>query len=694
MLVKFILHSRELEYPLGDNDIRNWGEILCSYKRAEYGGVVRSFTSKFEFTNQARSLLLSLYMTDGFNASASISVQTMDNYGIYSTRFTCPLDFSTIEWDAWTLSINAVDNSLAALIKANKSTKYELTVGTDITSDATLAFDRIPMIEHLVYQFTQGESLDNGDIRVTFEKDKLPFVGNTGDEVSVNRVVMWNEDQDTASGSYILKAENYVTVKLQYELAYSERASSLCHIYIKIKRNGSVLTAEDIDLTTRTVSHWSQPCDSPSELPDPSNLLENTFSQVSENLWVVKNGEWVNVGKTTAEEYFTLYASGEVTMDLQPYDEVYIDHAGTTSLDSYNVTFRKSLFTFEWKGIGEKEDIFLISPKKACEAILAQFATGPVSVSISDHDTRLADTWLMAAESIRGISRAKFYSSFNEFCDWMSAVFGYVYYIGFTEPTEDDTDAPAQTVYFVHRSELLDADADVRVIENCNSVKYTVDSSSIYSSVEAGYDHKDYDSINGRDEFNFSNTYSTGCNVSDKKLSLMSKYRADCYGVEFAVQKRGKDTTDTTSDKDVFFILAKKSGTIYIPDRTAEIEGTLTDKVFNGAFCPMACIRANAGLIGLQSGDMTLAFASSTGNSDVEIDGEKMTDDIEIDTPLATCGVVEFSTDDVNDIADTGELIEIDDNGTTYCGFLKECDIKYAREGAVNYKLIVKEIDL
>lgn len=688
------MQTNESVHTLSDADLRNWDEIMCCYKRSDYGGVVRSFTSKFEFVFQARKLLLELYMADGFNASASVSVQTMDNYGNYSTRFTCPLDFSTIEWDAWTLSINAVDNSLAALIKANKSTKYELTVGADITSDATLAFDRIPMIEHLNYEFTQGGNLDNGDIRVTFEKDKLPFVGNTGNEVSVNRVVIWNEDQDTVPGSYILKADNYVTVKLQYELAYSERASSRCHLYIKIKRNGSVLTAEDIDLATRTsISHWSQSCNSPSDLPDPSGLLENTFSQVGVDLWVVKNGEWVNVGKTTAEEYFTLYASGEVAMDLQPYDEVYIDHANAESMDYSYITFRKSLFTFEWMGIGETQKIPLISPGNAVKAILAKFATVPVGVSFSAHDTRLANTWLMAAESIRGISGAKFYSSFNEFCDWLSAVFGYVYYIADTEPS-DDEDAPAQTIYFVHRSELLDADADVRSIGHCNDVRYSVESSSIYSSVEAGYDHKDYDSINGRDEFNFSNTYSTGCNVSDRKLSLVSKYRADCYGIEFAVQKRGKDTTDTTSDKDVFFILAKRSNGILVPDRTAEIEGTLTDKVFNGAFCPMACIRANAGLIGLQSDEMTLAFASSTGNSDVEIDGEKMTDDISIDTPLATCGIVEFSTDDVDDIADTGQLIEINDNGTTYRGFLKECDIKYAREGAVNYKLIVKEIQL
>jgi len=40
-------------------------------------------------------------------------------------------------------------------------------------------------------------------------------------------------------------------------------------------------------------------------------------------------------------------------------------------------------------------------------------------------------------------------------------------------------------------------------------LSYSVDTGVIYSSVNIGYDSKDYDSINGRDEFNFNNTYTT-----------------------------------------------------------------------------------------------------------------------------------------------------------------------------------------
>lgn len=246
---------------------------------------------------------------------------------------------------------------------------------------------------------------------------------------------------------------------------------------------------------------------------------------------------------------------------------------------------------------------------------------------------------------------------------------------------------------FVHRSEVLNPNADVRTIKNVRGLKYSVDSSSIYSTVTVGYDKKDYGCINGRDEFNFNNTYTTGCSVSNRTLSLLSKYRADCYGIEFAVQKRGESTTDTTSDKDVFFLLcAKDSGGRLVPDRTIQMKNTLSDQVFNGAFSPMACIRANAGYIGLQADTMVLKFASSTGNSDIEVDGVPMTSDLTLDTPLATNGTIEFTTDDLEMGDDVSGLIEIVSDGTVYRGFLKETDIKYARAEAAKYKLIVKDI--
>lgn len=816
MLTKYYLHIGATDYELKDDDLRNWDEIRCSYKRASYDGVVRSFTSQFEFVNRAKELLMELYIKDRYNAQASISVHTINDRWEYIKAFECPLDFSTVVWETYTFKINSVDNSLAALIKANKSTKYEFGVGSEIGSNAVFNFDRMPMQESLTYEFTQGTQYDNcADLYVTILKGENPYIGNVGNETTINLAIDWNDDQTSDANSYLFKAKIDIELTLDFEISWrSDYGSAGTNIGVQVRRNGSEVPGAVTGATMANfmalpgpkgwsyVGTYSNPSSLNSAYPNPTH---GQWALISDKVWYVAyNGRyyyWANSGKTRAE-YFTEKASGRRYISLKAGDEVYI-YSIFPGASQQRADFRivSSKFLFSWLGRGQSVDIPAMTPERVATTLLRRISDGKLNVnaSVSQYDSRIANTYLFAAESARGISGAKFYSSFNEFCDWMSAVFGYVYYIGSPRPprflhqqycaeyeyspwayenetyvgpmdvgnviyiaqhakflyhdtnsgklflywpgwenyndsqtghprtdtlflieelstsnlyyfdeyggepalypniydySNDDIGKDGQTVYFVHRSEILKGNANTHRFPNCRGLKYSVDTSVIYSTITAGYDKKDYDNINGRDEFNFNNSYSTGCTVSDKTLSLLSKYRADCYGIEFAVQKRGEDTTDSTSDKDVFFVLCKNENGNLIPDRTLLIENSLSDAVFNGAFSPMACIRANAGYIGLQADKLNLTFASSTGNSSIVIDGEPMTSNIELDTPLATCGVIEFTTDEVDDIVDVDELIEVVDDGVLYRGFLKEVDLKYARTEAAKYKLIVKDIEI
>lgn len=809
MLTKYILHINGADYELQNDDLRNWDGIKCSYKRAGYDGVVRSFTSQFEFVNRAKDLLTEIYLRDGVNAAASVSVHVINDKWEYDKVFECPLDFTTASWEDYAFKISSVDNSLAALIKAGKSTKYELAVGTDIATEGNMLFDRLPMLETLTYEFTQGEQYDDcADINVTVNKGELPYIGNVGSELTINRVLDWNDDQTSDANSYIFKAVADITLTLDFELAWRTDSFSGdgISVNVKVRRNGSYITGSvaggSNQLALMSPSKYNSfvgVFNDPSALnvyrPNPTS---SQWALISGIVWYGENGSWIWSAKKR-EDFFHMAASGKRTIALSIGDEVIIDATYSSSAQSATFRIVNSKFTFSWIGRGESVDIPVLTAEAVVTALLRRIADGKVNVdvSISPHDSRIAYTRLLAAESARNISGAKFYSSFNEFCDWMSTVFGYVYYLGDPTPPRfirhescgkyvysvtayqtgtypgaisgenivyvarlgrflyqdplsgglymywsgwqnynDDglhvrtdtvftiaqlsqknlyyfdefNDEPlspklfngdtagigkeSQTVYFVHRSELFDNEAPVRRIDNCREIKYSIDSGAIYSAVTIGYDKKDYDSINGRDEFNFNNTYSTGSTVTDKTLQLLSKYRADCYGIEFAVQKRGKDTTDSTSDKDVFFVLCKNQNGALVPDRTTAVTGTLSDQVFNADFSPLACVRANAGYIGIQSKVVNLAFASSAGNSDITIAGVAMSADITLNTPLATCGSIDFTTDAVDDIANPDEIIEITDGGMTYRGFLKEVDVKYARTEAAKYKLIIKEIEI
>lgn len=823
MLTKYILHIGSTDYELQDEDLKNWDEIRCSYKRSSYDGVVRSFTSKFQFVNRAYDILMALYLRDRFNARASFEVLTMNDRWEYDSRFECPLDFSTVEWENGVFSINAVDNSLVALIKANKGTKYEFAVGSDIIPDETFNFDRLPMMENLTYGFTQGTTYEDcADITIGIKPNSNIWVGNTGKELTVGGVIDWNDDQTDESGSYLFKAEKDVTIDFEFDYSYREDAGSgIIQLFLRVIRNGSIVTPDitgsdqliggQIGIAGNYGWKYQGAFQSYQSLYDYCKPGERMWAKVGGLIYkshytghVMPDGlyyQWRTTGFTSERKVFGQREHGKWKVELQANDKVFIQATTPNQNGFATARILDSKFVFGWMAAGDAVDIPVLTPRNVCMSLLRRIAGEQINVSvdISRFDRRLADTYLLAAESARGITGAKLYSSFSEFCDWMSTVFGYIYYIGQVRPsrflpvirecgdyewspwayldemytgavdtdnivymeqhgrffyhdidsgnvyakwigwtdynnpehgharsdtlfrikeksetdlyyfeeyeigrtltpilyehTEDDVSKDSQVLYFVHRSEVLNPNAEVRSFRNCRDLKYSVDTSSIYSTVTVGYDKKDYESINGRDEFNFSNTYATGCSVSDKTLSLLSKYRADCYGIEFAVQKRGEDTTDTTSDKDVFFVLCSKdAGGRLSPDRTVTLENTLSDRVFNGDFSPMACIRANAGYIGLQADRLDLRFASSTGNSDIVIDGAPMTSDLTIDTPLATAATVEFTTDEIEMSGDENGLVEIASDGVLYRGFIKEADLKYAREEAAKYKLIVKDI--
>ena len=71
-----------------------------------------------------------------------------------------------------------------------------------------------------------------------------------------------------------------------------------------------------------------------------------------------------------------------------------------------------------------------------------------------------------------------------------------------------------------------------------------------------------------------------------------------------------------------------------------------------------------------------------------------MSEDIDIDSPLMTCGLITFVTDEVDIPLGENDLIEIESGGILYRGFVDEAVFKYARNEAVKYKLIVKDIEL
>lgn len=715
MLTRYRLEIDGERYELDDKCVKNWDEILCRYKRADYSGVVRSFTSQFEFVNNAYDLLLSLYQRDGLRAKAILTLCTLTDNWKWEERFSAPIDFTSVVWDDHVLKVNCIDNSLAALIKSNKSIKYEFAVGEDIPTSTPFNYDRVPMIEKLNYQVI-GESHEDSETMKMYGvigSETIPYVGLTTQNVVVNGLISEYGDQNQTEDSCILRIANDGKLHIKAGFAFGKAIDDRVSLSLTLEHiagDGSIKNSLAIGLKPSALPMDIGTVDDPSVLSEISEgypvsgiyVFVKSTNSVWEFIYKDDLGSWEDT-KLSAEEYAKSvrpHAINEYDVAVSAGDKfcIRMEMGFFFNTESYGrqawVEILNQIIEISWEGLGEHEVIETIAPRTLCEKILERISAGrlSVNVNISDYDPRFANTYLLAAESVRNIPGAKIYSSFTEFVDWMQTVFGYTYYIGDVERNPGGLDS--QTIYFVHRSEIFKADADVRKITNVKDVLYSVDLDTIFSSVVIGYEKKDYEGENGRDEFNFNNTYSTRHSVTEKTLNLISKYRADSYGIEFATQKRGQDTTDSSSDKDIFFVLAKKYNGELMPDRSAVIKNAVSNRVFNGAFSPVACVMANAGYIGMQAEKLLLEFASSTGNSNIVIDGKSMSGNIEIDNPLMTCGRVEFSTYETSEYSVANEIIEITSAGITYQGFVDEAMIRYATDEAPHYKLLVRKVEV
>ena len=660
MLCKYVLTVDSISYDIPKSCIQNWEEIKFSRKRSGLEGITRTFTSKFQFVNEAYNLLLDEYLSKYLASKASITVYTITNSHTYEELFSCMLDFGSLTYDGNAISINSIDDSVANIIKANKGTQYEYSVD-EIKDKYQLYYDSAKM------NYSQPYTLG----------------GNTV--------------EDDASLQYVVIDKEIYVEAITYTLP----------LYIL----GGELPSRDAPMEFQ---------DAPQESKDDPNVFARALSDIDV---VLKFGfdfyiSYSDVYTTKAEIILGgryddgrlvelkrwVYSVGSanpgkvdenIKIHLTKGQALFLDLKVTfnrVNASTGNIYFRNFQFEICFTSRANPILIDAIKPIDVLNRLLKSMNSGKEGINgeiDSGIDERLDKCMILTAESIRGIPEAKLYTSYTKFKDWMESVFGFVPVINGT------------TVLFKHRDKLF-SDNNAKNLESYFSeFEYKIDASRVYSRIRVGYDKQDYESMNGRDEFRFTTEYTTGIDVTDSVFELISPYRADAYGIEFLSQKRGKNTTDNESDNDVFFVGASttlrdnNSVQTYKEYRLVrsgwEVSGVLDpETMFNSMYWQGEMINANAGYIGMFTDK--LCYSSSDGNSDVSVNRVGMKDDFPINGRIVTCGNVSFTTFD-EDIPQTDdETIKIQKDGLVYEGYIKEVSSVIERNDGVKYDLFVRSI--
>ena len=633
------------------NDLVNWDDVEMSFKRNDYDGVVRSFSTKFEFSGGAYSLLLREYQSNYLKSSATIVFYVRNNSWLLNEKFRCALDYSTFTYTDISCEINAVDNSLASLIKAKKGTQYEYLV-SELKEAEPLYYDRLMMDSKIDWTVPSDTEDSSVSYEMTMGTAKryyaVPFYILSSEIATKNIIEVFDSSLNTYTTLDELH-KNYFIKNI------SDRSISMnLKLGIKLK------------ISAEMGSFLSFLCVKYNETSKEEKKIYEISKMKTDPIYVITINENIVL---EPQESLIIYFN-------YPYIPVNIP----TTATFYDMS---TPLTISFMERDTPANISVIKPIPLLNRLLKSI-TGDNSVIgeiTSTTDARLDKTVIAPAESIRGIPNAKIYTSYTKFANWMSSVFGFVPVIGDNKVT------------FVHRDALFQDKQVKDLKDDTVDLNYNVSSSMIYSRLKVGYDKQDYDSVNGRDEFHFTNEYTTGITLTENAKELISPYRADAYGIEFLAAKRGEDTTDNDSDSDIFFVGAALEGGKYKLVRSGyTISGVISPStMFNAMYSQRYMIEANARYLAAFAEQ--LSFTSSDGNSDVEINGVRETNDIALGNRLFTVGELSVETGDQGTPSDLSGYIRIEKNGNIYKGFVKSVSYNHGKAKPVKYSLIVKSVE-
>lgn len=643
-MIKAVLLIGGKRYDVTDH-LKNWEDVEISAKRKDIGGVVRSFSNKFEFVKGAYDLLEAEYLSNYTKASAILVIGVLNDSWGYNEKFRCKLDFSTYQSDGYTISINAIDDSVASIINANKSQVYDIPV-SELKED-TLYYDRMNLNNRVEFGVNpndpKNEQTDPDIYPIEYTGNYLfPLIYMDTNFPVKNKIEVFDND------------------------GYVENSNDVTPL---IKAISDIKIVFRLDFKIRQVEVG---VDQQAIYPE---LL----------LWLFdKNG----VRQTSTKiGYFDgdndIHIDYQYTVLMRPGDYISLFIDSKTLQTLHAKVFDVKEISVSYIGRNKPVNIDVFSPKKLLSSLLSRMG---VSLSGDIVSGSMPIPWMMAAESVRGIKDAKVHTSFSKFCDFAKALMGYDY-----EILDNSVRFRHMNDFFVNETKELD---------HVSNMELSVDESLIYSGVEIGFDKQDYDEINGRDEFHFKSSFSTGLDIKDNILSLISPYRADCYGLEFLANERDEESKDTDSDNDIFIVHARKDGDRLVLVREENggaiyaVTGVLFPyTIFNASYSPRNMLLVNKERLGICTD--YLSFTASDGNSSISIGGvsETLPISLPVNDRRIRIDKVSLETPGLSPFPGNyrGKL-SFSYAGRSYEGWVSEITEKIGKYQTASYSLILSKI--
>lgn len=529
-------------------DIRNWKEDEKEFARVkEYDGIFTKFSNDLEFVEDGRDFINFIYETYGVNAD--IRVIREDRHPItdvWTEFYSAYLDLTTMEDDGTVLTVRAVSGGVEQMLKTREGEKVE------IDRMETLDGKALEDLETIQVQMTGRKifllsELEDSTPNYFETSGFVPYISPTLNKVvdSDPHIISTYEHFD---GSYFVGYNTGDSSKtfpqaqqfFYYENDRAKRIGLTFNIDMNVSFWPDISERQFVKIKIQKSKIGDDPA-----YPDPVQLYD---------VIILNGAGYQNSDRLTySNEGFPFY------FDLEKDECLALVWQVPTRLQSNE----GNLFGIIRNDITITEDSFF--ENTVCKMVWAKTLGRRLIEILTNKDV--------------------FYSKALTEGDYKHTAFSHGFWLReFDKDEEDDTNRfKPLTTSWRDFSEAMRVTCDlslgidirgrrerIRMEEKkffynpivtiklpyiVQNLKRSVAGDYYYSGIEAGYEKGgEYEESMGLDEYNGRTNFSTVINKVKNIFTILSPYRTDSYGAEFARRKtkRYYPTTDTRYDNDIF----------------------------------------------------------------------------------------------------------------------------------------------
>jgi hypothetical protein len=630
-----------------------WQDKSIKYARnLKSSSLWRTYTNPLKFVKQGALIVRHFLYTKGTEAKIDLLIHRLDKRfaggWIHRFFYKGELDLSQAEDNDTNISVNVMEGGLSKLLKANENTPYEIDINVPEAVDVKM--------EGPVFLGTRKWVVPSvtltGELAAAHQSP-ISYVSGEFDNIGI---VGGTQTPGNPDGFFILSAED------NQVFDWSGK--------IRVKVNNFVFLLMATLFRRRA---------------DGSTVTEkqDVINPPSAGQWYEFSYDYTDFELDANEELFITIIAGGIPGSV---NQRQIDYEATEFQADFKYRYRTTFI----KGL---------RPLYVAQALLDKITGGGYAVTSEYLSTSWENLLVTSGDAIRGFENAKLKISWSEFFDSYNVPCNLCYGIRDNELYIEEKEKAFQSNIQLAMGEVKEL-----VVNTAKDFQY--------NTVNVGYPDTDTEDVNGRDEFNVTQVYTSPIKRPPAKtLDLVSKIRASMYEIELTrINLDGKVTTDDNNDTRSFFLHVEKTATIGTGSEPATYYKLLRNTydsitgiidpvgAFNVELHPELCLKRHGNYLrGIfywqESGTLDYQTSDKNGNMVVMKDGQIYIGDKNISigglapAPLFIPLTFQFESPmeyEIVDIMDAGPdgTFSFQYNGDTYYGFPMEVSIQPANRPA------------